>query len=668
MIKRRGIGALTALLMTAVVLLTAVGWLFPSAFASVSQRTEPAYVSAMNKDAVMDIQIIVDDGDWAQMLKNAAAEEYIPVTLVINGKRIENVGLRPKGNSSLSMVAQDDTTDRYSFKIEFDHYIKGQTWMGLDKMVINNMHGDATYLKEYFSYDLMEYIGVDVPLCAFSNITVNGQAWGFYIAVEALEDSYAQRVYGSDHGKLYKPESMGMGGRGDGRMNEFMQQIEDFGGFGGMPGQGGEDFRGQRENQMPAVGSGEVPGGVGNMGGINGFGVGSSGGASLEYTDDEISSYSAIFDNAVFDSNDSDFRRVIEALEKLNAAEDIESVVDVEATLRYFAAHTVIVNMDSYVSSMCHNYYLYENNGQLTILPWDFNLAFGGFEASGASEVVNLPIDTPVSGVSLQERPILGKLLQVPEYLELYHGYLNEIVDGYFESGIFEEKIGRISGMISPYVERDPSAFYDFPSFQNAVEELRNLGLLRAQSVKGQLEGSIPSTSAGQAADLSALIDASSISLSALGSMGGGSFGGEGRQALGREGTGDASAFPGGQGLDMEKMQRAMEIIKSSGGEVLTEEQLQSLKELGLSDEEIEMISNMGQGGPGGGFGGAGGFPGGEAPVPGQTMENQGAGSSQSAGENPSTALGQTMWVMVGCGLLLIAGLLFVIFYKRRGA
>src|SRR5450756_2671551 len=70
-------------------------------------------------------------------------------------------------------VAQDDTTDRFSFKIDFDHYITGQTWLGLDKIVLNNMMGDASYMKEYLSYDIMDYVGVDSPLYALSLIHIS---------------------------------------------------------------------------------------------------------------------------------------------------------------------------------------------------------------------------------------------------------------------------------------------------------------------------------------------------------------------------------------------------------------------------------------------------------------------------------------------------------------
>ncbi len=544
MIKHKWIGTISGLLMAAAVLVIGFLYLNPSVFASVTGTSEPAYVSAMNKTEIMDFKIIADDNEWADLLENATAEEYIPATVIINGTKIENVGIRPKGNSSLSMVAQDDTTDRFSFKIEFDHYITGQTWLGLDKIVVNNMQGDASYLKEYLSYDIMDYAGVEAPLYAFADISVNDEAWGFYLAVETLEDSYAERIYGNDHGKLYKPESMGM--RGEGKMNEF------------------------------------IDGRQGNMGGM------ASNGVSLQYTDDEISSYSAIFDNAVFDTTKKDNERVVNALKKLSNGEDLENTVDAEAVLKYFAAHTVVVNLDSYVSNMGHNYYLYEDNGQLTILPWDYNLAFGGFQSGSASSVVNFPIDTPVSDVSLEDRPLLGKLLEVPEYLDLYHSYLQQIVDGYFNSGLFEQTVNAMDALISPYVEADPTAFYDYEAYQVAVAELKELGLLRAESINGQLDGSIPSTSEGQNAAANKLIDASGINLSALGSQGGMGRGfgsidpGQDRMDAGGNLKRPQNGMGGMPDMDRVTLQKAMEVMQAAGENDLTEEQLAQLKDLGF--------------------------------------------------------------------------------------
>ncbi|NLT57598.1 MAG: spore coat protein CotH [Clostridiales bacterium] len=689
MIRHRWIGPLSALLMAAAVLFLGTCYFMPSLFEGLAGAAEPPYAAAMDKTKVLDIQIVADETAWANMLQNATAEEYIPATIVIDGVKTNNVGIRPKGNSSLSMVAKDDTTDRYSFKIEFDHYVSGQSWLGLDKLVVNNMQGDATYMKEYLSYDLMAYAGVETPRYAFCDITVNGEPWGFYLAVEALEDSYARRVYGNDHGKLYKPEGMGM--RGDGQMNTFMGGVQ-----AGEPDEDGPQWQAlpeagalppQEPGQAPPPGQpqGEFPAAEQGLsdrapnpapgGGDGGFG-GQSGGATLQYTDDELSSYSAIFENAVFDSTDLDFARVIQALKQLSAGEELDRVVDVEATLRYFAAHAVIVNLDSYVSNMSHNYYLYEKDGRLTMLPWDFNLAFGGFQSGSASSVVNFPIDTPVSGIALEQRPMLAKLLGVPEYLEQYHSYLRQLVEGYFNSGLFVQTVDALDALISPHVQADPSAFYDHAAYQRGVAELKKLGLLRAQSIEGQLDGRIPATAAGQSANPDALVDASALSLSALGRMGGADLPGEGRAE--------------NEGADRAAMERAMAILQAAGEGELTEEQLAQLQALGLTEAQLALLQSRAQRGFGGagerpdngqeglsgevmqpgngqdGFANGGGRPremqaGAVRPVQGERPNAGGLSPAAPAGFDGNACL-----VLGGYAVSLLAGLLFVLFYRRR--
>ncbi|WP_145407628.1 CotH kinase family protein [Paenibacillus xylanexedens] len=488
------------------------------------------YAQEIDKTEVMSFSIDVDEDAWQEMLDTATEENYIKANVTINGTTIENVGIRAKGNSSLRQVAQDDTTDRYSFKIKFDEYVKDQTWMGLDKIVVNNMISDSSYMKEYLSYDIMDYIGVDTPLFAYADIHVNGETWGLYLAVEDIDSGYLARAK-NDEGELYKPNNDdNMGGGAGGMMNP--------GNFeGNAPEQGDSEMMGDRqppEGMEPpsdmTSGTGADPQsddarggrGMGPGGGGGGGMNGGTNGVSLEYTDDEASSYSAIFDNAKTKTTEEDQNRVIEAIKNLNAGTDLEKYVDVDAVLRYFAAHTVVVNMDSYTSNMGHNYYLYENNGQISMLPWDYNMAFGGFQAGTASDVVNLAIDTPISGVTMEERPILNQLLEVPEYKEKYHAYLQEIVDGYFADGKFEATVEHLNTMIADYVKNDPTAFVSYDAYEEAVTELIKLGTLRAESIQGQLDGSIPATTDEQKASSDTLIDSSSIDLTKLGESAGG--------------------------------------------------------------------------------------------------------------------------------------------------
>lgn len=168
-------------------------------------------------DQIMDIDILMDEDDWNNMLENAISEEYYSCNVVVNGKTFYSVGIRPKGNTSLSSIANDPDTDRYSFKLEFDHYIEGQTCYGLDKLILNNNYADATNMKEAIVYDMYQYLGVDASLYNYAKISVNGDYRGVYLALEAVEDSFMLRNYGTEDGNLYKPENMGVGGGMDGK-------------------------------------------------------------------------------------------------------------------------------------------------------------------------------------------------------------------------------------------------------------------------------------------------------------------------------------------------------------------------------------------------------------------------------------------------------------------
>ena len=164
---------------------------------------------------VHTIDIVMDD--WDTFIANAATEEYYAAAVVIDGEAYKNVGIRGKGNTSLSNVASMDS-DRYSFKIEFDQYDSSISYHGLDKLSLNNLIQDNTMMKDYLTYTMMNEFGVAAPLCSFAYITVNGEDWGLYLAVEGVEDSFLQRNYGTNYGELYKPDSMDMGGgRGNGR-------------------------------------------------------------------------------------------------------------------------------------------------------------------------------------------------------------------------------------------------------------------------------------------------------------------------------------------------------------------------------------------------------------------------------------------------------------------
>lgn len=507
---------------------------------------------------VHTLDITIDD--WEGFLAECENEKYAMCDVTIDGETVQSVGIRAKGNTSLSMV-KSYGNDRYSFKLEFDHYQDGINYQGLDKLSLNNIIQDNTYMKDYLTYQMMNAFGVDAPLCSYIYLTVNGEDWGLYLAVEGVEESFLERNYGADAGELYKPDNMSMGGgRGAG---EDFELPEDFdpanaaqpqtGEEGSAPAAADDSTEAQTdtstETQQPAQDRngqrpdfGEMPTGelpedlpedfdpaqagedaMGGRGGGMGGGMGSDD-VKLLYTDDDYDSYANIFDNAKTDITDADKDRLIQSLKALNEGDT--SVVDVDEVMRYFVVHNFVCNFDSYTGSMIHNYYLYEEDGVLSMIPWDYNLAFGGFQGgSDATSMVNYPIDTPVSGGSTDDRPMIAWIFNDETYTQQYHDLFSQFLTEYFDSGTFAAEFDRVVSLIAPYVEKDPTKFCTYEEFETGVATLKSFCELRAESIRGQLDGTIPATSDGQQADSSALVDASSLSISDMGSMGGGAMG-----------------------------------------------------------------------------------------------------------------------------------------------
>lgn len=318
-------------------------------------------------------------------------------------------------------------------------------------------------MKNYLAYDMMDYMGVPSPLCSYVWVTVNGEDWGLFLAVEEPEEAFARRNYGADHGKLYKPDYRSL----------------------------------EAENRDVA----------------------------LQYTTEDPADYDNIFRNAKFDIDAEDQARLIGALKTLSEGTDLESAVNVDEVLRYFTVQVFVVNLDSYLGRTGHNYFLYEEDGIISMLPWDYNLAFATYSLgmpdpiNDAELYVNYPIDTPASGEIMTNRPLYHNLMKNEEYFAKYHAYFDEFIREYFESGYFVKKTAETVKMISPYVKKDPTAFCSYEDHLTAVRTITDFCMLRAESVRGQLSGEIPSTIRGQQEDTESRVDASEVWLPDMGEI-----------------------------------------------------------------------------------------------------------------------------------------------------
>jgi spore coat protein CotH len=456
--------------------------------------------------------------DWEGFLRSASKEEYGACDVTIDGETVCGVGIRAKGNGSLLAVSRMGSP-RYSWKIEFDHFVKKQFFHGLDKLCLNNFMQDATFMKETIVYSAMAAMDVPAPLCSYAFVTVNGEDFGLYQMVEAIEDSFLSRNFGGKEGKLYKPDSINVVGfiQEDFHplqmMGELLKHVDltavlstDWSKFRGMANGDftqmygdGSSFVAEENNPLAAL----FP----NITGV-------SDDLLLKYVDDRPESYPNIFENAKSKVKEKDELRLIAALKRLNAREDLEHTVSTDEVIRYFAVHNLFVNSDSYTGMSGHNYHLYERGGVLSMLPWDYNLAFGTMMMK-PEYAVNDPIDEPMAVKSDGNHPMFEWITADPAYRQKYYSALEQTMACLDYPVLIEET----DKMIAPYVERDPTKFVTFEKYQESLTMLKMYLGRRLESVKGQIAGAIPSCKAGQKQFPEAAVSFEEIDLHLLGDV-----------------------------------------------------------------------------------------------------------------------------------------------------
>lgn len=102
-------------------------------------------------------------------------------------------------------------------------------------------------------------------------------------------------------------------------------------------------------------------------------------GSDLTWLGDDPDSYTGL----ALKSETTNDNILIDMLNELNNGTDYEKYLDVEEALGYIALNVLTNNTDSYIGGNKQNYYLYEDDGVFSVLPWDYNMAFGGLGGGG---------------------------------------------------------------------------------------------------------------------------------------------------------------------------------------------------------------------------------------------------------------------------------------------
>ena len=403
---------------------------FTHAFLTPTPSSENTVATAFTPTAVHTLSITITDENWQDILDNPLDEEYHETAITFNGVTLDSVAIRTKGGSSLRNVA-NSSSDRYSFKVDINEYVSGQKFFGLKKFTLQNSFNDPSYMREVIAYELMDEMGVPTPEHAYVNFYVNGELFGLYLMVEAVDGEFVEKHFANSNGDLYKPDGTG---------------------------------------------------------------------SDLLWLGDDIQSYTDI--NLQTNEDTTDNGAFINFVESLDKGET--SAIEVDTLLRYMSVSTSLSNLDSYHGPLAHNYYIYDDDGVFSILPWDFNESFGTFNMDcNGVDVRELYIDEPVSG-ALSERPLIANIFAEQSNLDTYHSYLTQLINGSLSSNTFNARVNEIADLIREHVQNDPTSFYGSTYFEQNLTSttgqfygLTSFMQYRVANMAAQLDGTLPSAGDG---------------------------------------------------------------------------------------------------------------------------------------------------------------------------
>ncbi len=417
---------------------------------------------------VHKVEITISEDDYQNLLAEPREKTKYHTTVLIDGEKFDDVAFSARGNGTLVQAladheANDDTSLELSYTLNFKKFNKKSSYHGLDKLILSRLYYERSYLRSYLALHLSAAVGLDIPLSSFTEVYINGELSGLYLALEGIDNSFLNRTGSSKTASLFHPLPYSIDWDKRYRDEQYLAPDEHL-----------------DVNEEPLV---------------EGYDFG---GADLAYHGDDPADYPAIFENATTKYSAEDAAIIIAGLKSLQPGADAETHWDIDAVLKFFAAAAVAPNSDSYLGPYAQNYYLKISDGKLSLVPWDFDSSFFAVDYTRDDPfnegAIYWPIDDPVFYISQESRPLWMLVATNPNYLARYHRLIQTALDNYLLTGDCLAEFNATADLIRPYAYADPSRHYTIDEFEDEVLYLRDFITLRADSLQKQLWSLEPKT------------------------------------------------------------------------------------------------------------------------------------------------------------------------------
>lgn len=363
-------------------------------------------------DAVHEIHLTFSQSNWWEQLRSNFEGQDDPIYLEAGFRwsdiELDTIGVRFKGNSSYNYPGE-----KKSFKLDFDEFVDGQEVYGLDKLNLNNVFLDPSFVREKVCYEICEAAGLPTVRTNYAAVYINGTYWGLYLLVEQFDQEFIEGRFGaSEGGNLWKGEDHGS-----------MEYLGD--------------------NESAYYSSYELK------------------------TNEEENDWSAIVEltDGLNNTATADLPAVIEPL------------IDVHSALTMLAIDNLTVNLDSYIGRCVNYYFYHrDSDSRVTFAKWDVNESWGIFTFNMSVNQLQ-QLDPYWTSTSHGEyRPLAEKLWSVDAYDTVYRGILRRMMVQEADPDTLMARMGELRNMIQSYVYNDSNKMFSNSEFDSAMSSNINEG------------------------------------------------------------------------------------------------------------------------------------------------------------------------------------------------
>jgi spore coat protein CotH len=412
---------------------------FGGTTASQGIKLTPSDVNWYSSEPLYDIKTLrtifleFEESDWeAELEAFYHTDVDVPAKMIVDGKTYENVGVRFRGNTSYQMV---ETGGKRPLNLSVDFINKKQHLYNYRTLNLLSSNSDPTFMRQVlYQYIARQYI--HAPKANYVRLVINGENWGIYINLQQFNTDFIRDEFNIVKGSRWKIPA--------------------------MTSQGG-----------------------------------------LVYLGDNIESYKMCYVIKSKDKPESwtalaNLCKVLNQTPSDSLENALMPILDIDGVLKFLALENALINSDGYWTR-ASDYIIYEDTtGCFHVFPYDTSETMseaeggpggggpgggrggrgGGFGMGGMGNSGSM-LD-PLVSASDYDKPLLSKLLAVPELKQRYLGYVRDIAENWLDWNKIEPLIKKNQALIAADIEKDTkkvSTTQEFYSgIDSSIQQTGNMG------------------------------------------------------------------------------------------------------------------------------------------------------------------------------------------------